>query len=155
MRPSEEEKIAGSVRITRRRALTYAGIGAVAAAVGCGRSPSDTSESVHRMAHAEWRELVGEEFGVHGRSYAEDPVSTAATLTLVEATERPFENDDDRPTELRAAAVSLLFVAPAAMPQSSGTYTLESSRLGRFKLFLHEVPRDDRPDQAVYEAVLN
>lgn len=144
--------------MTRRSAI--ARVGAVGAAgpmmctLGCGSSTALMNGQVDGMGHEQWHALVGESFELDGTPFHEDE-DPHATLVLLEAADRTVPGDEHRPGHLRETTLSLLFVAPGGVALPNATYVVRHPDLGRFHLFLHEIPREAHPDKRIYEAVLN
>ena len=152
---------AGAPLMTRRTAIAHVGVagavGSMMLTMGCRSTGTVTNPEVDQMKHVHWDEMVGQHFSVEGRSFDRDERARRRRVVLVldEATDMSSAGDVHRPDHVRDSGISLLFVAPAKEKLPSATYTLDHPGLGRFHLFLHEIPRAERPDQTIYEAVLN
>ena len=148
--------------LSRRVAMGH--VAAVAAAgpllfsLGCESDlPSaPLSDALHGLEYEHWHELVGDSFLVEDSPFHESEDGTGEVLVLQQAIDEEIEDDVHRPDHLpRKGAISLLFVAKPAARLPNATYTVFHAELGRFHLFLHEIPRSDHPDKRIYEAVLN
>jgi len=119
-------------------------------------SPAGAPPSAARPRNSEhnlWSSLVGQPFALEEGPDLNSECRTI--LVLQEASLREYKNDRYRPTNLRPAAISLLFSSSAATVLTGATYTLTHPRLGEVPLLLNRIPRAKYAHAATYEAVLN